>query len=261
MKRSTYIIFLFLFHNIFSQNEVEMKKLTKETYYKILEENEGKYAAFMTRNPNSKKREYFIGFNYNKNIIFCNDSEEEILLFEDIDPLFSILNKKTIDELNSPLLKQRHIMFRLDSLKSYLINELFEKLNIQKKYPITDLNLALLDNRLKKYGYKKAYNKLYLHLIILCGEIINKNSNQEYFINFKMSHNFPLTFVPFYQDKHGNSMYYIINIELARMLNSFDIDDDYKIYEKEGNALVSILNCALGLNKVKNKLNVKTDKN
>ena len=76
----------------------------------MLNNNDDKYASLLTINSVSKKREYFIGFNYKKEIVHCNETEDEIFVFNDVNQLFLNLNQKIINEIKSPLLEHRHLM-------------------------------------------------------------------------------------------------------------------------------------------------------
>jgi hypothetical protein len=72
---------------------------------------------------------------------------------------------------NTPLGKQQDIIQNLSQNIQPLLNELYLKLKLEAA-KTTDVDLNEIDKAIKKYGYEKAYEDLFLNLIVFCGEYL-----------------------------------------------------------------------------------------
>lgn len=90
------------------------------------------------------------------------------------DKVAYIKNKAKLNEWNSrtPLDKHQEKIMNLSKHIQPLLNELYAALKMDSDTPVKDVDLGKLDKAIKKYGYDRAYEDLFLHLIVFGGEYI-----------------------------------------------------------------------------------------
>jgi len=207
---------------------MEYKIITKLEYDRLLLENEDKALSFVSKDRNTKQLFEYTSFNDKKIIIKKGiDSSNIIQLYNNEDSFFKsnsdIINKK----FYHPLFKYRYLMNDIESHKDSLIHDLFRKLNLYYPKDVKKVNFENLNKRLNQIGYKEIYQKMYLHLILFCGEYLNTIDEMRSKWILEHNRNYPLSFQPTLVDSKGVNYYYTINISLARELQARFLGDDY----------------------------------
>ncbi len=219
------------------------KKISLDEYKLLLKENSECIVNLLIQIQ--EQNCYLTSFSFNENIVYYNPSTDDVLLFDNENSLFEFFNEELKNKIISPLFKYRHKLYDFENLQKLLLEDFLERLELEESsmYNFDKINLAL-----KKYGYENLYEDLYLHLIVYCVEYLNQKSNLNGNWKFTQNHNYPLVLQPYFEDNKGVSLYFNINILLARELQNlssekaklFDIEtiiDFAYVYSKRKNSV------------------------
>lgn len=214
------------------------KSIPYEEFKEILNKNDAHILGFITDvNRKLKKSHIYYAFdnldvfietsNSNVDLTLYGDNhvtnESEIYLFNSEESFLKSLNEKDLKEINTPYFKYRKIFKNPTLFREVFIKELFLNLKLEIPEKISETNLDEFNKALYNFGYDKAKNFLYIHLIIFCGEFLNEiENNKGRWATYTSSH-YPLLNIPEFIMADNLSTKISINHFLGKdLIDAFD---------------------------------------
>lgn len=181
------------------------KKLNTVEFNSYLKSNNGKLVA----NP------YFKHCNFyecdNNTLIVENTIEKRATLYFDRIRYYKELDNIVKLRSESPLKKDREIIKSLEVNKDSLLRDFFDTLGLKQPESLIDIDLKLLDKKLKQYGYQRSFENLLLPLIVFAGEYIKEKKGGHWIIEIDRS--YPSELVPVFVDSTGRREDFSISIQ------------------------------------------------
>lgn len=155
---------------IIDQNELkEILSREHKSYHKLT------YTDY-ENDPNGNDINYYVF--ENKDLIIEEKNKENIItVYDDELSLYENLNDTSKKALTGSFFGKRKIVEKLDLYNNIVLDELFQKLCLDKEKKLRNVDLKLFNQALEDFGYNECLNNLYLHLIVFTGEYLKEKYN------------------------------------------------------------------------------------
>lgn len=138
----------------------------------------------------------------------------------------------------SPLKGLEDVIENIESNKEGLIGRLFTELGMTQPASLQDVDLKAMDTKIRKYGYRRASEDLYLPLIVFSGEYIRERKGGTWRVEKNPS--YPTELRPVFVGSSGRNYSFEINLQIRK-----------KLLGKGKFSIAQILEFSLIANKVK----------
>lgn len=156
----------------------------------------------------------------NNMLVVENCKAKQIAVYYNRDQYFKIKEDTIAKSQFNPLRsKQKEIMSLPESEKKFIC-ELSDSLKITLAEPFSNINLKTVNNAIKKYGYIKAIQNLYINIIIFAGEYVRAHKGGHWII--QKSKQYPNDYEPIFIDETGKDYSFWFNHSILKDFNTRD---------------------------------------
>jgi hypothetical protein len=184
------------------------KKLTAEEFKVYIQQNHGKLTVL----PFLKHCNFYECDS--NTLIVENPIEKKYTLYLNRGQYYEKMDKISKQQAGTPLKDKQTIISKIDVNKDQLIDQLFQQIGIDYSSEKENIDLKLIDKKIKEYGYGKAYNDLLLNLIVFAGEYIRTKKGGSWVIERNKSYSSEL--MPVFVDNEGRKYDFDINIQMQK---------------------------------------------
>jgi hypothetical protein len=202
---------------------LEHKRIKQTDLTNFLMENNGKLLV-------DTESDYVKLYECDNNMLVVeNIKAKQITLYFDRNRYFkskaAVIKKSDLNPLKSMQIQ----ILGLPNSKTNLINELFDSLKITPVTPLSAINLKTFNNAIKKYGYDKAIQNLYVNIIVFAGEYVKEYKGGHWVI--KKSKQYPNYCEPIFIDETGIDYSFWLNHSILKDFNTKDSFNIEKLLE------------------------------
>jgi hypothetical protein len=147
-------------------------------------------------------------------LIVENRMDKSVALYYDRKVYYEEMDEIMKAGRETPLKGKDELIMHIEQNKHALLTHLFTELKVKQPEKLHSVDLAAFDRAIKKYGYKHAFERLNLELIVFCGEYI-REEHKGYWIA-ESNPSFPDEMIPLFIDRKGKKYDLDINNALQK---------------------------------------------